>query len=57
MDIQETKNYLKQELGSKWSIKSFWEKIDLRFFNGSEGYTLNWIKEVNFDLDRVGKDI
>lgn len=43
------------ELRKNWNIKSFWEKMDLRFFNGEEGYTLCWIKEIDFNLDTVGR--
>ncbi len=53
----DAKLFLSDELRKNWSVKSFWEKMDLRFFNGEEGYTLCWIKEIDFNLDTVGKYI
>lgn len=50
LDEAETTNYLNEELGKNWTIKKFWDKKDLRFFNGSEGYSLHWIKKVDFNL-------
>ena len=57
MDYEEekSKQYLNDNLGENWTIEDFWRKMDLRFFNGSEGYTLHWIKEIDFDLNSVGK--
>lgn len=54
---EKAKEFLSDNLGKNWTTKDFWEKMDLRFFNGSEGYTLHWIKEIDFDLNTVGKEI
>jgi len=53
----DAENFLNKELQNKWTTKTFWDKIDLRFSNDSEGYTLIWIKEIDFDLNNVGKII
>ncbi len=54
-DEEATKIWLNEELGRNWSIKKFWDEIDLRFHNKDSyiGYTLNWIKETDFDLQKV----
>lgn len=51
-DVQE---YLNEELGNDWTVENFWNEIDTRFSNGDEGYTLAWIKEIDFDLNNIGK--
>jgi hypothetical protein len=51
------KEYLDNILGENWTVEDFWQKMDLKFFNGSEAYTLRWIKEIDFDLDNIGKFI
>ena len=45
------------ELGKNWTVEKFWEEMDLRFNNGEEGYTLAWVKEIDFDLNNVGRVI
>ncbi|HEY0461907.1 MAG TPA: hypothetical protein VGC97_22430 [Pyrinomonadaceae bacterium] len=45
------------ELRKKWTVEKFWDGMDLRFSNDTEGYTLSWIKEIDFDLDNTGKFI
>lgn len=45
---------LVDELEKDWTVEKFWEEMDLGFNNGEEGYTLTWIKEIDFDLDSVG---
>lgn len=47
--------HLKDELGKNWSTTDFWEKANKQFNNGSEAYSLIWIKEFDFDLQRVGR--
>ncbi|HEX8195548.1 MAG TPA: hypothetical protein VF571_04995 [Pyrinomonadaceae bacterium] len=54
---EDVEKFLNKELQNKWTTKTFWDKIDLRFSNDSEGYTLIWIKEIDFDLNNVGKII
>lgn len=46
--------FLNEELENDWTTEKFWNEMDLRFSNGEEGYTLSWIKEIDFDLDTVG---
>jgi len=46
---------LNEELGENWTTEKFWNDIDHNFFDGSESYALHWIKEINFDLNSVGK--
>jgi hypothetical protein len=43
-----------EALEKDWTTEKFWNEMDLRFFNGEEGYTLNWIKEIDFNLNTVG---
>ena len=54
MAEEDTEKLLIEELKNDWTTEKFWNEMDLRFFNGEEGYTLNWIKEIDFDLDTVG---
>ncbi len=54
---EDTNEMLNEEIGKNWTVEKFWEKVDSRFFNGEEGYSLSWIKEIEFDLDRIGKPI
>ena len=51
---EDSQTFLTDELKKDWTTEKFWEKMDLRFSNGEEGYTLNWIKEIDFDFDNVG---
>lgn len=51
----DAKELLKEEIGDEWTTEKFWNDMDLRFFNGEEGYTLAWIKEIDFDLNNVGE--
>lgn len=57
LNIQEKEaaEHLENELGANWSTADFWEKTSSRFDNESEAYTLIWIKEINFDLQQVGR--
>lgn len=52
---EDAQKLLREELGKKWTVEKFWKNMDSRFFNGEEGYTLSWIKEIDFDLDKIGK--
>lgn len=54
---EETLKFLNGELGENWTVEKFWNDIDTRFFNEeeTEGYSLIWIKEIDFDLEVVGK--
>jgi hypothetical protein len=54
---EDTKTYLDEELGDDWTVQKFWDEVDLKFSSDSEGYTLLWIKEINFDLDTVGNTV
>ena len=54
---EDAKEHLEQEIGKNWTIEKFWDEMDLQFFNGEEGYTLTWIKEIGFDLNTIGKHI
>ncbi len=54
VDLDETQNYLNEELGEDWTAKTFWSEMDMKFNQDVEGYTLLWIKEIDFDLDDVG---
>ncbi len=54
-DEEVTKRYLDESLESDWSIEKFWDEMDLKFFDGTEGHTLHWIREIDFNLDTVGK--
>lgn len=51
-DVQQ---FLDEELEKNWTVEKFWDEMDLRFFNGEEGYTLAWIKEIDIDLNNIGK--
>lgn len=46
-----------EELENDWTTEKFWNEMDLRFSNGEEGYTLSWIKEIDFDLNTLGRFI
>ena len=52
---EDTQKLLDGELKRNWTVENFWNDMDLRFFNGEEGYSLAWIKEIDFDLNNVGK--
>lgn len=54
---EDVEKFLRKELGRNWTIEKFWAEMDTRFFNGEEGYTLNWIKEIDFDLNTTGRFI
>lgn len=54
-DLDETQNYLNENLGKNWTTEIFWSEMDMQFNDDVEGYTLHWIKEIDFDLDDVGK--
>lgn len=54
---EDSQELLNEELEKDWTTEKFWEQMDLRFFNGEEGYTLTWVKEIDFDLNEVGKFI
>lgn len=54
---EEAEALLIDELENGWTTEKFWNNMDLRFFNGEEGYTLNWIKEIDFNLDSIGRFI
>ncbi len=54
-DVCFAEKFLVEELNDDWTVETFLEKADSRFFNGSEGYSLIWIKEIDFDLNMVGK--
>ncbi len=54
---EDAEKLLTDELGENWTTEKFWNEMDLRFNNGSEGYTLAWIKEIDFNLNEVGKFI
>ena len=49
---KKAENYLKENLGGRWSVKKFWEKMDLRFHNEDwfAAYTLISLQEIDFDL-------
>jgi len=47
--------FITEDLNENWTVEKFWNEMDLKFSSGDEGYTLIWIKEVDFDLDTVGK--
>lgn len=51
---EDAQTLLVEELEKDWTVERFWGEMDLRFNNGEEGYTLTWIKEIDFDLDMVG---
>ncbi len=51
---EDTKRCLDEKLGDDWTVEKFWDEMDLKFVNDSEGYTLIWIKEIDFDLNTVG---
>ncbi len=52
---EDTKRYLDEKLGDDWTVEKFWDEMDLKFSSDSEDYTLIWIKEIDFDLNSVGK--
>jgi hypothetical protein len=54
---EDTETSLNNELGKNWTIEKFWNEMDLHFFNGVEGYALSSIKEIDFDLNKIGKPI
>lgn len=54
---EETKRYLDERLDDDWTVKKFWDEVDLKFSSNSEGHTLIWVKEIDFDLDTVGKQV
>lgn len=54
---EDAEELLTDELGKKWTVKKFWDEMDLDFSNDTEGYKLTWIKEIDFDLDNIGKYI
>ncbi len=56
-DEQDAQKYLSEELGADWNAEIFWQKMNLKFSSGTEGYTLIWIKKIDFDLDTVGRFI
>lgn len=47
--------FIGRSLGLNWRPEKFWEKVDTRFYSKGdmEAFELMFIKEVNFDLDRV----
>lgn len=53
VDTDETKQHISEELGENWTAETFWDEMDMKFNDGSEGYTLLWIKEIDFDLDQI----
>lgn len=46
---------LENELGKTWTPSNFWEKASTQFDNGSEGYNLIWIKELDLNLQCAGR--
>ncbi len=54
---EDTEKFISETLDENWTVKKFWDEMDLRFSSESEGYTLSWIKEIDFNLDTVGKVI
>lgn len=48
-------DHLDSELGRNWTTNQFWEKANTQFDNGSEAYSLIWIKELNLNLQNVGR--
>ncbi|TAF64406.1 MAG: hypothetical protein EAZ55_11245 [Cytophagales bacterium] len=54
-DEKNTSQYLNKELGSNWTPEKFWSDMDLKFASdeGTEAYTLIWVQETEFDLDRL----
>ncbi len=44
---------IEESLGKRWSVKKFWEQMDMNFFNGTEGFRLLYIKKIDCDLDEL----
>lgn len=55
LDEEKANEYLSSELGSKWTVKKFWNEHELKFLNGDEtvGYNLIWIRGFAHDLDTL----
>lgn len=55
---QDALDYINQSLEDEnWTVEKFWSEMDMQFSSDTEGYTLSWIKEIDFDLDKVGRFI
>lgn len=54
---EDAEKLLTDELKEHRTTEKFWAEMDLKFNNGSEGYTLAWIKEIDFNLNEVGNYI
>jgi len=63
MPIYEVNEYIANIIAKKqdketiasnnWSVQNFYDYVEWKFFNCTEGYNLRWIKEINMDLDTV----
>jgi hypothetical protein len=53
-DESSADQYITGAIGPGWSVSRFWNSIDRWFFNGTEGYSLVWIKEADLELSRIG---
>lgn len=49
----DAQKFIAQELENNWTVEKFWSEMDLSFSSETEGYTLSWIKEIDFDLDTI----
>ncbi|MBM2815973.1 MAG: hypothetical protein HW421_2735 [Ignavibacteria bacterium] len=61
-DLDETDKYIAKYITEKkdieniiheWTVEEFWELMDMKFNDGYQGYDLIFLKEINFDLDRL----
>ena len=62
MSIEETNTYLSEIISEKkgidgidknWTKQDFYKHVEQKFNNDMEGYDLMWIKEIDFDLNRI----
>lgn len=54
-DARQAEDHLVEKLGDDWTSQRFWNEMDLYFSDDSEGYELEWIKRIDFDLEQVGE--
>ena len=54
-DEDNTINFIGKNLGKRWTVQQFWNDMNKRFSSADEceGYTLIWIKKIDFDLDTI----
>ncbi len=52
---EDTEELLSRNLGENWTTEKFWNEMELKFDDFTEAYNLIWIKEIDFDLDNIGK--